>query len=161
MSVTCERIPDTNVFKLDLEGRLTADDYHVFVPDLELYIRFHGKLRLLMTLKDFHGWEMGALWEDLKFDMKHFFHVERIAIVGEDRWQKGMPLFMKPFTTARIKYFEHQEAEDAEDWILEGIEVETVMAGTRAKKKSDTREDPCECSGDDWTTPGPPPDEYV
>ena len=41
-------------------------------------------------MKDFHGWDAGALWEDIKFDLKHFSDIERVAMVGEKKWQKGM-----------------------------------------------------------------------
>ena len=47
-----------------------------------------------------------------------FFHRElRLAIVGEKRWHKGMAAFCKPFTTAEIRYFEHDGVDEARDWI--------------------------------------------
>jgi hypothetical protein len=29
----------------------------------------------------FHGWEAGALWEDIKFDLKHYADIERLAMI--------------------------------------------------------------------------------
>ncbi len=46
------------------------------------------------------GWSAGAAWEDCKFDLKHFNHIERLAIVGETKWEKGMSVFCRPFMTA-------------------------------------------------------------
>ena len=35
-----------------------------------------------------HGWDAGALWEDIKFDIKHFADIERLAMVGEKKWHR-------------------------------------------------------------------------
>jgi hypothetical protein len=76
-------------------------------------------------MSDFRGWDAGALWEDIKFDVKHFSDIERIAFVGDKKWQKGMSAFCRPFTTAKIKYFDKDDAEQAWTWIEEGIPVTT------------------------------------
>ena len=67
----------------------------------------------------FHGWEAGAMWEDIKFDMKHFADIERLAMVGEKKWQHGMATFCKPFTKATIRYFDHADAAEARKWLGE------------------------------------------
>ena len=100
-----------------LTGRLTAQDYERFAPEVERLIKQHGKVRVLMEMIDFHGWDPGALWEDIKFDARHFRDIERLAMVGETRWQAGMAAFCKPFTSAKIRYFEHGHETEARSWI--------------------------------------------
>lgn len=126
MSVKFEHIADTNIVSVELQGKLAKEDYERFVPEFEKSIEEHGKIRILVKLHDFHGWEMAALWEDIKFDTKHFNHIERLAIVGETKWEKGMAVFCKPFTSARIKYFDVSEAMAAREWALEEVPVPTV-----------------------------------
>ena len=70
-------------------------------------------------MQDFHGWSAGALWEDIKLDVRHFSDIERVAFVGDKKWQKGMSVFCKPFTTARIRYFDLSKLADASEWIKE------------------------------------------
>jgi hypothetical protein len=41
-------------------------------------------------------------------------------MVGDRDWQKAMSLFCKPFTTARVRYFDATEIDLARAW-LEGI----------------------------------------
>jgi hypothetical protein len=106
---------------VELSGKLAKQDYEQFVPEVERLIRQHGKLRLVVELKDFHGWELGALWEDIKFDLKHFRDIERLALVGETRWEKGMAAFCKPFTTAEIRYFDKADRDKAYAWIQSGL----------------------------------------
>jgi len=67
----------------------------------------------------FHGWDAAAMWEDIKFDTKHFADIERLAIVGDKKWQQGMATFFKPFTKATIRYFDHDDAAEARKWLGE------------------------------------------
>jgi hypothetical protein len=55
-------------------------------------------------MRDFQGWDARALWEDIKWDAKHFNQIERVAMVGDKKWQEWMAAFCKPFTlgTCRI-----------------------------------------------------------
>ncbi len=59
------------------------------------------------------------MWEDTKFDLKHWKDIEKLAIVGETKWEEGMATFCKPFTKAKIKYFAHDKLDDARKWIAE------------------------------------------
>ena len=116
-SLQIEKKVDGKIVLVKIVGKLTVDDYHLFVPELERMIKSHGKVRIFLELHDFHGWTAGALWEDAKFDFKHFNDIERLAIVGEKQWEKGMAIFCKPFTTAKVRFFEAGEAEAAMKWI--------------------------------------------
>jgi hypothetical protein len=91
------------VLVVRLSGKLTKEDYQRFVPEVERLVRQHGKIRMLVQMHDFHGWTAGALWEDIKFDLKHFAHIERLALVGDRKWEAAMAVFCKPFTTATIR----------------------------------------------------------
>jgi hypothetical protein len=98
-------------------GKLTKESYEEFTPAVEAQIDVHGKIRILFEMHDFHGWTAGAMWDDLKFDFKHWKDIERLAIVGESKWEKGMAVFCKPFTAAKIQYFEHAKLNAAQAWI--------------------------------------------
>jgi len=106
--------------EVHLNGKLTKEDYERFVPDTEQLIREHEKIRLLVALDDFHGWDAGALWEDIKWDARHFNHVEQVAVVGETKWQKWMAGFCQPFTTATVRYFDHDHMVEARAWLAGG-----------------------------------------
>lgn len=105
------------VIEVRLSGKLTGKDYAMFVPDTEALIKRQGKIRVLAILDDFHGWDAAALWEDTKWEARHFSHIERIAVVGEKRWHRWMASFCKPFTSAEVRYFEHDELAAARLWV--------------------------------------------
>jgi len=103
------------LLEVRVSGKLTHDDYQHFVPAFERLVQQHGKIRVLFLMTDFHGWEAGALWDDIKFDLKHFSDIEKLAMVGEKRWEKGMSVFCRPFTSATIRFF--YDIEQARAWL--------------------------------------------
>lgn len=107
------------VLAVHVSGKLLKADYGQFVPELERLIRQHGKLRMLFDMSDFHGWDAGAAWEDFKFGVEHYADIERLAMVGETRWQHGMAALCKPFTKAQVRYFERADAAEARKWLIE------------------------------------------
>jgi len=109
------------IVAVHVSGKLAAADYAHFVPEFERLVRQHGKLRVLFDMTDFHGWEAGAMWEDIRFDVKHLADIERLAMVGEAKWQQGMAAFCKPFTKATIRYFDHTDAAEARKWLMSTI----------------------------------------
>jgi hypothetical protein len=118
MAVEVHDAPGGKYLDVKLSGKLSKEDYERFVPAVETAIKEKGgKIRILMQMHDFHGWTAGALWEDMKFDWKHLNDIERLAMVGETKWESGMATFCKPFTSASIKYFDHAKLDEARQWI--------------------------------------------
>ena len=104
-----------------LSGKLHDEDYKNFVPVIDAAVAKHGKARILAQLVDFHGWDMHALWDDIKFSTTHCRVIERIALVGEKKWEAWMAKVCKPFTMAKIQYFDVAQLADAYEWIEEGL----------------------------------------
>lgn len=119
MTVELKELDNGKLLEVHLTGKLVKADYETFLPAVARLVAQHGKLRMLVEMHDFHGWTAGALWEDIKFDAKHFNDIERLAIVGETKWEKGMATFCKPFTTAKVRYFDHTKVTEAQDWLAE------------------------------------------
>ena len=101
------------VLEVRVSGKLIHEDYQSFVPEFDRLVKEHGKIRVLFEMADFHGWTAGAVWDDSKFDARHFSDIERLAMIGDKRWEKGMSVFCKPFTTAKVRYFDQAQAAEA------------------------------------------------
>lgn len=117
MAIQIDHQPDNNALRILATGQLTSDDYEKWVPELEKILKEYGKLKVLFEMRDFHGWDAGGLWEDIKFDAKHRNDVERLALVGERPWQKMMAPVCKPFTNAEVRAFTPAELSEAQRWI--------------------------------------------
>ncbi|NIA14939.1 MAG: STAS/SEC14 domain-containing protein [Nitrospiraceae bacterium] len=102
-----------------LSEKLHDEDYKTFVPEVEQVIERAGKARLLAHFHDFHGWDAHALWDDINFAAKHYNHMERIALVGDRKWEEWMAKVCKPFTMAKVQYFDASEIQRAWEWLFE------------------------------------------
>ncbi len=117
MNQQLEILSTGKMLHVKVTGKLTKGDYELFAPVVDEQIHEYGKVRILFEMHDFHGWTAGALWEDIKFDFQHWRDIERLAIVGESKWEAGMATFCKPFTAAKIQYFDHTRLNDAKAWL--------------------------------------------
>ncbi|HBN79171.1 MAG TPA: STAS/SEC14 domain-containing protein [Planctomycetaceae bacterium] len=111
-----------NILGFTLSGKLHDEDYKFFVPAVDEVIAAHGKVRLLAHFVDFHGWDLHAGWDDIKFATTHCTKVDRIALVGDKRWEEWMAKVCKPFTMAKIQYFDATKIDEAWEW----LEAETT-----------------------------------
>ena len=114
-----EQLPQStgNTLAFRVSGKLHDDDYKHFVPIIDAAIAAHGKVRLLAQFHDFHGWDMHALWDDTKFATSHCSDVERIAMVGDKKWEEWMAKVCAPFTHAKLHYFDVSASEAAWSWL--------------------------------------------
>ncbi len=126
-------------------GKLHDEDYKQFVPKMETILTAEGRVRLFIQLEDFHGWDLHAAWDDLKFNLKHYSGFERIAMVGDRKREEWMASFCKPFTKAKVKYFDKLEVYAAWTWLLENDEDNPTTEGN--DQPSDGSEEP-----DRWGT---------
>jgi SpoIIAA-like len=102
-----------------MSGKLHDADYKTFVPTVEAAVAASGKIRLFARFEDFHGWDLHALWDDIKFSTKHCTDIERIALVGDRKWEEWMAKVCKPFTMAKIRYFDAADEKAAWAWLAE------------------------------------------
>lgn len=102
-----------------MSGKLHDADYKEFVPKVDAVISENEKVRLLSWFDDFHGWDLHALWDDIKFATTHCTGIERVAMVGDKKWEEWMAKICKPFTMAKIRYFDVTEIDAAWEWLQE------------------------------------------
>lgn len=117
MSLAMEHERD-NIFRLDLCDTLRTIDLdrcqHQLVPEIERL----GTVRLLIVVQNFAGWDPTAPWNDLSFYVKHGDAIERIAIVGPDRWRSHLLMFAAAdLRKGRVEYFPPGAEAEARAWL--------------------------------------------
>ena len=117
MTLELNENAEARLLEVKASGKLSAEDYAHFEPAVEGLIQSAGKIKVLFVMHDFHGWEMGAVWEDIKFATKHCSDIAKIAMVGEKDWEKWMSTICKPFTMSKIEYFDASEEQAAREWL--------------------------------------------
>jgi hypothetical protein len=108
---------DGKVLELAVNEKFTDSDFRSLEPAFYRLVKQHGKIRVLLQMVDFHGWEGVALWDEVRFDVKHFGEIERLAMVGDKKWEKFLSAFCRPFTTAEVRYFDKVAINEARAWL--------------------------------------------
>lgn len=109
-----------DVIALRVSGKLLHDDYESLVPKLEKLIEQHGAVRCLIDVTELDGVELRAVWDELRFDLKHASDVSRCAVVGERAWERWATAAARPiFRKAEVRFFERADFEQALAWIKE------------------------------------------
>lgn len=130
--ITLDPHSTDRVFGFRVSGKITRDDYREFLPRLEDAIKEHGRIAVLVHVESLEGIEFGALWEELKFDLKHFRHFDRLAMVGDKKWHERSMIVAGHLTPAEARYFPSSDLDEAWEWI---------MAGERAGESPDAPQD--------------------
>lgn len=87
MAISSHQVTD-RVHLITLSGLLAWAEFQAFLARVETENVFaSGKVRVLIRLEGFAGWEPGEQWGDVSFFFRHDKDIERIAVVGDPRWR--------------------------------------------------------------------------
>jgi SpoIIAA-like len=108
-----------NVYRLDVHGWLRQEELERCEDALVGEIRRIGPVRLLVVLNGFEGWqEAGNDWRDLTFYVKYGDSIERIAIVGDEKWRSETLMFTgADLRRAPVEFFTQDNADGARAWL--------------------------------------------
>ncbi|GJL61775.1 MAG: hypothetical protein NPIRA04_04290 [Nitrospirales bacterium] len=112
-----ENLNENKVLTITVSGILTMEDYISMLPELEDLLKKQGVIRFYIRLEYFEGFELEALWEDIKFDYAHQRQYGKTAIVGSKKWEELGTRFSNLFLDAETKFFYEEHAKDAWDWV--------------------------------------------
>jgi hypothetical protein len=123
MPITLKELNGGQILEVAVSGKLVDQDYQQFIPEFERLAAQRKKFSLLFEMTQFYGWSVKAAWDDLKLGFKHRHDVQRVAMVGDKKWQRWMTEFGKPFTAAEVRYFDKPEIAQAIAWLEQGGET--------------------------------------
>ena len=104
-------------FFVKASGKLTDADYQDLLPRLETAIAGFGRLRMFIDMEEFKGIELQAAWDDFAFGVKHWNDFERVAIVGDKRWEELSVKTFDLITKGDFRYFDVVDRGRARAWI--------------------------------------------
>jgi len=108
------------VLTLKVRGQLTQAELATAQKAAGDIIGKQGPLRILVLTENFTGWERGAGWDDFSFQTQHDTSIERMAIVGERKWEDLALMFTaKGLRKFPIEYFDTARLADARAWLAE------------------------------------------
>ncbi len=117
MPITVQHEHD-NIYRLELRGLLQKAEFDRCQATLAGEIDRIGPVRLLFVLDGFAGWERQDGWGDLRFFLEHGDRIERIAIVGDERWREESLMFAAAdFRAAPVLFFPEGAEAGARLWL--------------------------------------------
>jgi len=101
-----------------LEGRISTEEFEALAARLEAFIARHGRIRVLEIVRDFEGMDAAALWEDIKFSLRHLKDFSRCAIVANPNTRHLWSSLVAPFMSCDVEHFPPGDEDAARDWLM-------------------------------------------
>jgi len=106
------------VLQIKVRGILKKADYDQIIQIAKVTIAREGKVRALVMLEGFQGWERHEDWGDISFMMEQGQHIEKMAIVGDEKWRDDALAFTaKGFRPTAIEFFTASRMNEARIWL--------------------------------------------
>ncbi len=114
-----ELLPETegNVVGLRLAGEIGASDYEEMPPELDRIVSNYAGVRIMLDWEDLAGWtEEGESHRFFYRTSYRKFDIERIAIVGEEKWRSEAGS-MEEIMRCDVRLFDPADKEAAWRWL--------------------------------------------
>jgi hypothetical protein len=106
------------LLQLKIRGMLKKADYDRMIQIAKEAIAREGKVRVLTILDGFEGWERHEGWGDVSFMMEEGQHIDKMAIVGDEKWKDDALAFTaKGFRATAIEFFPVSRLNEARTWL--------------------------------------------
>jgi hypothetical protein len=106
------------LLQIRIRGMLKKADYDRIIQIAKEAIAREGKIRALAILEGFEGWERHEEWGDVSFMMEQGQHIEKMAIVGDEKWRDDALAFTaKGFRPTAIEFFPSSRLNEARAWV--------------------------------------------
>ncbi len=118
MGATLEK-NENGVFVMRVTGALRKKEMDAVQDQCLESIDPHESVKLLVLIaEDFCGWVGDEVWSDMKFFVRYGDRIEKIAIVGDPKWETRMLMFAGAgFRRAPVKYFAENQLAEAHVWV--------------------------------------------
>ncbi|MBN2768146.1 MAG: STAS/SEC14 domain-containing protein [Campylobacterales bacterium] len=111
------RAGDEYFMSMKVIGTLTHADYEKINPILDSATTGmrEPKIKMLVDMSEFEGWEARAAWDDFSLGLKHGNYFEKLAIYGHKNWQNIAAKIGSWFIDGEMKAFEDRK--EALEWL--------------------------------------------
>lgn len=111
--------PAEGVLTIRITGKLRQSELATAQKNASEILKKRGGSSVLVLAEKFEGWEKGGDWGDLSGQAQLDAQIERMAIVGDKRWEDVALLFTgKGLRHIDIEYFSPIDLPKARSWLL-------------------------------------------
>ena len=117
--IKVERL-SANALRVAASERLTLSDFRLLAPPIDAMVDRNRKLRLLVDLSEFEGWENLKAFElHSGFVKTHQMYVERLAVIASPEWPAWLIETGRMFLHRDAKAFNRAQEAEAMRWVAE------------------------------------------
>lgn len=99
-------------------GSLDAEAEEKLIEAARQGVGNANQVRALIEVDDFHGWaDLRTFWQHLRFVFGLRSRIERVAIVGDEKWQQRLVTSARNVLRVDARYFDEDHLEEARDWV--------------------------------------------
>jgi hypothetical protein len=107
-----------DVLAYEASGRLTREDVLVVQQDLQRDDA--AGRRLLIDITQMDGAGVDAIWQDVKGALTYVRQVDRMAVIGDQRWQHWITRASDVVPGIDARFFEPEQRIEARSWLGAG-----------------------------------------
>ncbi len=119
MGATIRQQPG-DVYVMQITGLLKKSEFDALQASAAQVLEGDPQLRvkLLVLLEKFQGWERNPHWGDMSFYVEHGDRITKIAIVGDPKWAAEFKMFSGAgLRAAPVKFFPSDQLLQAHIWL--------------------------------------------
>jgi hypothetical protein len=105
---------DSDFLYIKINGRISQDYYELIFPLFIQKAKKGGPLNLVLEMEDFDDTEFPFFLRKFGLNVDDF---DKIAIVGDQKWEKWIEDLNDPDMAANILYFSSKNREKVQKWI--------------------------------------------
>jgi hypothetical protein len=115
------RVTDVSpaVLAYEASGTITRDDVKQVQDDLHATGESTGR-RLLVDVVNVDGAQLDAVWQDVKHTLDYARLVDRMAVVGDNRWERLITQATNLMPGVDVRFFEPDQRVEARSWLGAG-----------------------------------------
>lgn len=112
-----ESLPDGILAEAHAHGTLDGADYDALVPELNKLLSENASVSFLLFMEEFHGWDIESMARELKWDAENRGRIRKVAVVGDQPWEKWAVTLSKFLLPGNVRYFTRPDEEAARRWV--------------------------------------------
>ena len=104
--------------ELSIKGKLTHAELKEFTNKIEALLNIYKvpSINILVDLRTIEGIELKALLEDIFFTIKHLESIKKVAVLGDNKFEKYSVKTANKLLKTDISYFEKYDT--AHSWLI-------------------------------------------
>jgi hypothetical protein len=118
MSITAQEENGLSVVRITGQLKKSELDAIQAIAAKDFIANPNLKLKLLLIVEDFKGWEEDVDWSDMNFYFEHGDKIAKIALVADPKRQAELMMFMgSGIRPSPLKYFPPEQIDEARKWL--------------------------------------------